>query len=84
MQQQIIGLIAIGVGFSMVYKTRGWTEFLGRNDWAEDKLGPGGTQLFYKLIGTGICILGIFGVTGILDGFVYGIASTVFIGAKPQ
>jgi hypothetical protein len=78
MQQQILGIIGVGVGFHMVYKTGGYLELMGRNDWAEQKFGPGGTRLFYKLIGVGLCILGIFGITGVLSDFSVGVLSIFF------
>ncbi len=66
----LIGLIIITVGFSMVYKTPWYLSILGRNYWAETKIGPGGTRLFYKMIGTAITILGIFVVTNTWEQFV--------------
>lgn len=76
--QFFIGLVALAVGISMVIKTDKYIEFLGRNDWAEQKLGQGGTWLFYKLIGVVICLLGILGVTGLLTGFMGGALGAIF------
>ena len=42
----IIGLIIVLVGFHMVWKTEFYLDFLGRSEFAETKIGPGGTRLF--------------------------------------
>lgn len=51
----------------MVWKTTFFQDFLGRNSWAEDKLGPGGTSTFYKLVGVGVAFLGMLIVTGLIS-----------------
>lgn len=71
----ILGLLIMGTGFMITYKSEWLLHNLGRVNWAEQHLGlEGGTRLFYKLIGIGIIFLGIFIITGIwsdiLGGFV--------------
>ncbi|MFW0862669.1 MAG: hypothetical protein ACKKL6_03730 [Candidatus Komeilibacteria bacterium] len=64
----IIGLILIGVGFTMVWKTEGWFSFFGRIAFAEKYLGTeGGSRLFYKLIGILGILIGMLLVTGLYD-----------------
>lgn len=74
----LIGLALAGGGFSMVYKTDWYIGFMGLNDWAENKLGGGGTRLMYKLIGVVFCFLGALGMTGQLGGLAEGAATAVF------
>ena len=76
--QFIIGAAMIGVGMHMVIKTDVYLGFMGRNEWAEEKFGPGGTRLFYKLIGLLVTFLGILGVTGQLTGLAQGVVTTIF------
>ncbi|MDA2922770.1 hypothetical protein MYX07_05920 [Patescibacteria group bacterium AH-259-L07] len=71
----ILGLLIIGAGFMITYKSEWLLHNLGRVQWAEAHLGlEGGTRLFYRLIGIGIIFLGIFIITDIwsdlLGGFV--------------
>lgn len=77
-RQFFIGLIMLALGFHMTWKTDAYMGFMGRNEWAEQKLGPGGTRLMYKIIGIFICFFGILGVTGQLSGLAEGAAMTVF------
>jgi hypothetical protein len=60
----LVGIILIGVGFIIIWKSDWLMENIGRIDWAEQHLGmDGGTRLFYKLIGVAI-ILGAFLLMG--------------------
>jgi hypothetical protein len=48
----IFGIIAICIGFTLVWKTEAWLNFFGRVAWAERHLGTeGGSRIFYKFIG---------------------------------
>ncbi|MEA1909996.1 MAG: hypothetical protein U9M89_03170 [Patescibacteria group bacterium] len=60
----IVGIIFTALGIIMVLKTEWFLSFLGRNSWAEDKIGPGGTRLFYKLIGIGLILFSFMYVSG--------------------
>lgn len=73
-----LGLIVMGIGFLIVWKTETVFEWFGSNDWAEQKLGPGQSRFFYKLIGVGVGFLGIFIVTNIISDILGGIAG-IFI-----
>ena len=56
----VLGLILIGLGFVIMWKSDWIMNNFGRIAWAEAKLGmDGGTRLFWKLIGL-IVILGSF------------------------
>lgn len=78
LQSFLIGLVIAVISFSMVYKTDWYLGFFGLSDWAENKLGPGGSRLLYKLIGVFGCFLGVLGMTGQLSGFAEGIAGFLF------
>ena len=69
-----LGIVISVIGFYMVYKTDTFREWFGEIPWAEDHLGPGGTRLFYKILGVLVCTLGIFVVTNIIDGILAGVA----------
>ncbi len=63
----IIGAMMSAVGFYMVLKTESVLAFFGTSDWAEIKMGPGGSRMFYKLVGTGLCLLGIIVATNLMN-----------------
>ena len=69
----LIGFLVAGLGFMMAWKTTSFLEFTGRIDWAEEKLGPGGSTTFLKLLGIGTILLGFMIVTNlhvnVLQGF---------------
>jgi hypothetical protein len=52
------GMAIVAVGVGVTWKTEYIVELLGRNWWAEKTFGGGGSQLFYKLCGICISILG--------------------------
>ncbi len=74
----IIGLIIVLVGFHMVWKTEFYLDFLGRSEFAETKIGPGGTRLFYKLLGSLVCFLGILVMTNVIQGIIIGVFGPLF------
>lgn len=62
----VLGIIAIVIGFLIVWKADWMMENFGRIGWADEHLGAeGGTRLFYKLIGLAIIILAFFFMFGI-------------------
>ncbi len=63
----LLGLAVAGIGFLFVWKTDKLRVWFGEIDWAEQHLGNGGTRLFYKLVGAGICFIGIFIATNIIS-----------------
>ena len=63
----LVGIILIGVGFIIIWKSDWLMENIGRIDWAEQHLGmDGGTRLFYKLIGVAIIIIAFLLMSGSL------------------
>ena len=74
----LLGLFVIAVGFLMVWKTVGFQDFFGANAWAERKMGPGGTNTFYKLLGVGVAFLGMLIATNLISGVLEGIVG-IFI-----
>jgi len=76
---RIIGGIVLAlIGLPFVLKTRWFMENFGANAWAEAKLGPGGSWLFYKLIGVGFSLVGILLATGLLGGLLMGTVGQLF------
>jgi hypothetical protein len=61
----VIGGAVAAVGALMVIRTMGFLEFFGPVAWAEEKLGAGGSALFYKLLGVVIAFLGFAVMTNI-------------------
>jgi hypothetical protein len=57
----------MAIGFHMVWKTVFYQEWTGVIDFAEEKLGSGGTNTFLKLVGVGVCLIGVFIVTNFID-----------------
>ncbi|OGH78719.1 MAG: hypothetical protein A2983_04435 [Candidatus Magasanikbacteria bacterium RIFCSPLOWO2_01_FULL_40_15] len=62
----------------MVIKTEWFLENFGHSDWAEEKLGGGGSRLMYKLIGLAGIILAILAVTGALGEITISIFGSLF------
>lgn len=74
----LIGLLVIGLGFLLIWKTEWLVNNFGRIEWAEQHLGTeGGTRVFYKLLGV-ILILFSFLV---MSGFFNNILVSIFGGA---
>lgn len=74
----LLGLGVISIGFLMVWKTTGFQDFFGASDWAERKLGPGGTNTFYKLLGVLVAFLGMLIATNLISEVMQGFTS-IFI-----
>ncbi len=61
-----IGILMIGVGFLLVWKTEWFLSSFGRIGWAEQHLGTeGGSRLFYKLLGVILMLAGFSAITGL-------------------
>lgn len=71
----LLGLIVVAVGFGVILKTDLVRTWFGEIAWAERKLGPGGTRMFYKLVGLAACVIGIFIATNIISDILYSFAS---------
>jgi hypothetical protein len=64
----VIGIICIGIGFVIMWKSDWLMNNFGRIAWAEEHLGmDGGTRLFYKLLGLLIIIFSFMMMTGALQ-----------------
>ena len=74
----IIGILVMVVGALLVIKTEWFIENFGRSEWAEQKLGNGGTHLFYKLLAVTGIILALLGMTGALGEIIIGIFGSLF------
>ena len=66
----IIGLGIATVGSFIVIRTRSFADFFGMIEWAEAKLGAGGTYLMYKVIGIVLAFIGIIVATNLWDWFL--------------
>ncbi|KKP88023.1 MAG: hypothetical protein UR93_C0024G0002 [Berkelbacteria bacterium GW2011_GWA2_35_9] len=58
-------IIALGLGLVIIIYTKQIVDMAGNSQWAESKLGAGGTYTFWKL----------FGLLVILMGFLYAIGT---------
>ncbi len=58
------GFILVAIGFFMIWKTDWMMKSFGRVEWAERKLGSGGTWTFYKVLGLGLIFLAFLLTTG--------------------
>ncbi|MFC1687801.1 hypothetical protein ACFL0L_04435 [Patescibacteria group bacterium] len=63
------GIIIVGIGFMIVWKSDWFMNNFGRIEFAEKYLGSGwgGTRIFYKLIGIAIIILAFMWMSGALE-----------------
>jgi hypothetical protein len=66
----LIGLLVTAIGAFMVIRTRKILDFFGPIEWADAKLGGGGSNLLYKVIGLVLCIIGIIVATNLWDAFL--------------
>jgi len=72
-----LGIIIVGIGFMIVWKSDWLMNNFGRISWAEAKLGTeGGTRLLYKLIGIAIIIGSFLYMSGALQGIMRAIFGT--------
>lgn len=78
----IIGLLVAGVGTYMVIRTETILSFFGTVDWAEQKLGGGGSRLFYKLLGIVILFVGFMVATNLWDAFLASTLGSVIPGGS--
>ncbi|MBI4426072.1 MAG: hypothetical protein HY567_00690 [Candidatus Kerfeldbacteria bacterium] len=74
----LIGLLVIGLGFLLAWKTEWLVNNFGRIEWAEQHLGTeGGTRIFYKLLGVVLIIFSFL----VMSGFFNSILVNIFGGA---
>ncbi len=79
-----IGLGILAVGAFFVIRTRKFIEFFGPIEWADAKLGGGGTNLMYKFIGLILCFIGIIVATNLWDAFLNATLGSLFPRAEPE
>lgn len=63
----ILGFVVMAMGFLMIWKTVFFQEWTGRIEFAEEKLGSGGTNTFLKLVGAGVCFIGVAIATNLIS-----------------
>ncbi|MCW1892136.1 MAG: hypothetical protein KIH65_002735 [Candidatus Uhrbacteria bacterium] len=66
----LIGLAITAGGGFIVARTHAVADMFGPIEWAERKLGGGGTYLMYKVIGLIFCFIGIIVATDLWDAFL--------------
>ncbi len=74
----LIGLVLVAIGFFFVWKTRKFMETFGRIEWADAKLGGGGTNLMYKFIGLILIFVGFMVATNLWNAFLEATLGSIF------
>lgn len=64
------GLLMVAFGALFVLRTQWFMNNIGTIPWAEQKLGGGGSNLLYKLIGLMLAFFGFLITTGLMGGFI--------------
>ena len=72
----------IVLGAFMVIRTEWFIENFGYSDWAESKLGGGGTRIMYKVLGILFIVGSVLGMTGALGEIIIGVFGKLFIGGS--
>lgn len=79
-----VGLIGIPLGFVIVYYRERIKRFTGEFEWAERRLGSGGTYTAIFLFGLMITILSLMYMLGTLQTLLYSIFGRFLPGAEPD
>lgn len=74
----VIGLALVAIGFVFVWKTRKFIEFFGPIDYADQKLGGGGTNITYKFIGLVLILIGFLWATNLWNAFLEATLGGIF------
>lgn len=74
----IIGIILVGIGTAMVWKTASFRDFFGNIPFAEKYLGGGGTNIFYKTLGIVIILVGFLWATNLWVPFLQATLGSLF------
>jgi len=65
------GILLIIIGLAFVIKSEWFFRNFGTIGWAEQHLGTsGGSRMMYKLMGVLFILLGLLGITGMLQAFL--------------
>ena len=75
-----IGILVIAFGSLMVIKTQWFISNFGHSNWAETKIGSGGTRIMYKVGGIVFIFLSLMGMTGMLGEVIISIFGRMFGG----
>ncbi|MBI2410715.1 MAG: hypothetical protein HYV32_02395 [Candidatus Kerfeldbacteria bacterium] len=60
----LFGILLIVLGFVVIWKTNWFLQMFGRNAWAEEKFGYGGTWTMYKILGVLLIIVAFLVMSG--------------------
>jgi len=74
----IIGMAIAAAGSYFVIRTQSIMSFFGPIDWAERKLGGGGSYLLYKVIGIVGALIGIIVAVNLWDWFLRATLGSLF------
>ncbi len=78
----VIGLVVVLFGLFCTIKSELILDILGPIDFAEEKLGSGGTRLFYKLFGSFVVIIGFLVMTNLWNAFLGATLGSIVPGGK--
>ncbi|MDG1949816.1 MAG: hypothetical protein P8J32_03275 [bacterium] len=70
----LLGIAVAIVGYLILKKTDMFLGWFGRIPVADQKLGPGGTRMAYKLIGMGTALMGVAIATNLITGMLQSLA----------
>ncbi|MDA0208512.1 MAG: hypothetical protein O3B64_03895 [bacterium] len=76
----LIGLLISVMGILMAWQTTWVLELFGRIPFAERTFGPGGTRLYYKLLGVLVTIFGFIIMTNLFEVFFGEFVLSLFSG----
>ena len=74
----LVGLVLALAGTYFVLRTSTIQDFFGPVSWAENKIGPGGTNLFYKLLGVLVILVGFIVMFNLWDAFLQATLGRLF------
>lgn len=72
------GMLLVGIGFLFIWRTEKFLQNFGKITWAEIKFGPGGSRMFYKLLGVIIIAVGFMLATNLLGTLLLGTVGKLF------
>jgi len=76
----IIGILMVGVGTLLIFKSEWFYQNFGSIAWAENNLGTsGGSRLMYKIIGLVFIFVGMMVATNLFTGFLMATVGRLFV-----